>query len=75
MDEYLSDIHVENIPIEKSINKCISQIEFTLPVANEDKRQTFNQDDDGDLVIKRPAKHKIIIEHNLETNLDNVGNV
>ena len=71
-DEYLSDIHVENIPIEKSLNKCISQIEFTLPVTH---GQNYDQDEDGDLVVERPNKHKLIIEHNLETNLDNVGNV
>ena len=75
-DEYLSDIHVENLPIEKKENRiCVSQIEFILPVGREKRCKSELFDSDGDLVVNRPEKHKFMIEHNLETDLDNVGKI
>lgn len=84
-DLILSDIHIENRPIEINLdenNKCLSDLTFILPFQtnyyqnNESNKEALNNDEydqDGDIIVKRPDKYHLLIEHYLETSLFEVG--
>jgi hypothetical protein len=71
-DLFLSDVHVENQSCQSDVdqNTFKTQIEFLVVPAATAHRQL---DEDGDLVVSRPFKCAITLEHSMMTSLDLVG--